>query len=342
MSRHRIIPIFIPHVGCPHDCIFCNQAKITGQLREDYNKITGTYVEEMIDAYLETIDRDQTTVEVSFFGGTFTAIDLRKQRELLNAAYEAKKSGKVDKIRLSTRPDYISLPIMDHLSCYTVDVVELGIQSMDMEVLRLSKRSYPLESVRLASELVKKYGMTLGHQLMLGLPGDSREKDLASLEAVLSMKPELMRIYPALVLKDTEMAELFSQGLYQPYSLEEAVEIAALMMERCREEDVLVIRAGLQTTSEINEGGEILAGPFHPAFRELCESYLLMRRVLARPEASLELKIGQRDLSKLYAGKKKYFNRILLEKDVKVTVVADSLQDIIQIRHEEKGCSTCI
>lgn len=342
MNRHRIIPIFIPHVGCPHDCIFCNQAKITGQLREDYNKITGKYVKETIDAYLETIDRDQTTVEVSFFGGTFTAIDLRKQQELLEAAKNAKMCGKVDKIRLSTRPDYIDLATMKHLASYTVDVVELGIQSMDEEVLLASNRAYPKKSVKLASELVKKFGMSLGHQLMLGLPSDSKEKDLKSLEEVLLLKPDMMRIYPALVLKDTEMAELYKEGLYVPYTLEEAVETAALMMKRCREENVLVIRAGLQTTEEINEGGEILAGPFHPAFRELCESYLLMKRILEKPEESLEITIGERDLSKLYAGKKKYFREVQEKKKVKVTIVPDKVEDIIEIRPLGKGCSTCI
>lgn len=342
MNKHRIIPIFIPHVGCPHDCIFCNQAKITGKLREDYNQITGKYVEETIDAYLETIDRNHATVEVSFFGGTFTAIDIRKQRELLEAAYRAKISGKIDKIRLSTRPDYITLPIMKHLAEFTVDVVELGIQSMDEEVLRLSKRTYPLESVRLSSELIKRFGMTLGHQLMLGLPGDTKEKDLNSLEQVLELQPDLMRIYPALVLKDTEMAEIYEQGLYKPYSLDEAVEISALMMKRCKDANVLVIRAGLQATEEINDGGEILAGPFHPAFRELCESYLLMERILNTPGESLEIIIGYRDLSKLYAGKKRYYKEIQRKKNIKVTVVSERLDDIIEIRQLEKECSTCI
>ncbi len=213
---------------------------------------------------------------------------------------------------------------------------------MDEEVLLASNRAYPKKSVKLASELVKKFGMSLGHQLMLGLPSDSKEKDLKSLEEVLLLKPDMMRIYPALVLKDTEMAELYKEGLYVPYTLEEAVETAALMMKRCREENVLVIRAGLQTTEEINEGGEILAGPFHPAFRELCESYLLMKRILEKPEESLEITIGERDLSKLYAGKKKYFREVQEKKKVKVTIVPDKVEDIIEIRPLGKGCSTCI
>lgn len=342
MNKHIIIPIFIPHVGCPHDCIFCNQAKITGQIREDYDKITGHYVERTIDTYLETIDRSHTTVEVSFFGGTFTAIDLGKQKELLGAAYVAKMKGKVDKIRLSTRPDYISLPILDHLAHFSVDIVELGIQSMDEEVLRQSKRSYPLECVRLASTLIKKYKMTLGHQLMLGLPGDTKEKDLWSLEESLKMNPDLLRIYPALVLRDTEMADLYMKGEYVPYSLDEAVEIAASMMRRCQEEGVLVIRAGLQATEEISQGGEILDGPFHPAFRELCESYLLMQKIMKEPEESLEITIGHRDLSKLYADKKKYFHQIIMKKTVKVTVVEGKLMDTIIIGPNKKECDTCI
>ncbi len=338
MNRHRIIPIFIPHVGCPHDCVFCNQAKITGQLREDYDKITGESVRETIERYLETIDRSKTTVEVSFFGGTFTAINLIKQKELLEVARKAKEEGLIDYIRLSTRPDYINLHIMNHLKSYGVDVVELGVQSMDQEVLKQSKRGYEKDSVYLASKLIKDFGMTLGHQLMIGLPGDTREKDMLSLSESIKMQPDLVRIYPALVIKDTEMERAYLEGSYHPYSLDEAVEISALMMKEYEDHGIKVIRIGLQPTEEINDKADVIAGPFHPSIRELSESFLLVKRIKEVKSKKIEVTIGERDLSKLYAGGKRYFRPLEEKMEIRVKVVPGKLEEIIKIRsHEERG-----
>lgn len=338
MSKHRIIPIFIPHVGCPHDCVFCNQAKITGQLRAEYDQITGESVRETIERYLETIDRSQSTVEVSFFGGTFTAINLKKQKELLAAAKKAKSDGCIDFIRLSTRPDYINLPIMDHLKSYGVDIVELGVQSMDEDVLKRSRRGYDKKAVYQASRLIREFGMTLGHQLMIGLPGDTREKDFLSLQESIAMKPDLVRIYPALVIKDTEMEEAFLSGDYQPYGLDEAVEIAALMMQEYEKNDIRVIRIGLQPTEEINENADVIAGPFHPSIRELAESYLLIKRISETMYEEMEVVIGEKDLSRLYAGGKRYFRPLLEEKKVHVKVVPDKCKNIIEIiPYHERG-----
>jgi len=338
MSRHRIIPIFIPHVGCPHDCVFCNQAKITGQLREDYEKITGEYVRETIERYLETIDRRETTVEVSFFGGTFTAINLKKQKELLQAAEKAKEEGLIDNIRLSTRPDYISLPIMNHLKSYGVDIVELGVQSMDDEVLKLSRRGYEKNIVYQASKLIKDFGMILGHQLMIGLPGDTREKDFLSVVESIKMQPDLVRIYPALVIKDTEMEEAYMKGTYRPYSLDEAVEISALMMKQYEDHGIKVIRIGLQPTEEISDKADVVAGPFHPAIRELAESFLLAKRMEETKGQKVDVKIGEKDLSKLYAGGKRYFRPLLEKMEISVNVVPGRLKETIEIRsYDERG-----
>lgn len=337
MARHVIIPIFIPHVGCPHDCIFCNQAKITGQLREEYDKITGNQVRKTIEDYLETIDRGNTTVEVSFFGGTFTAIDIRKQRELLQSARTAKEDGLVDFIRLSTRPDYISLPIMNHLKEYGVDIVELGVQSLSQDVLDRAKRGYRKETVALASALIREFGMTLGHQLMIGLPLDTEEKDMLSLRESIAMMPDIVRIYPSLVIRDTEMEEDYNRGTYVPYTLDEAVRISANMMKAYEENGIRVIRIGLQTTVEINSGADVLGGPFHPAFRELAESYLLSERIRMAGFRRLRVKIGKRDLSKLYADKKRYFNPLLGKMDIQVFVQEKSLEKIIEIVNLEDG-----
>lgn len=338
MTRHIIIPIFIPHVGCPHDCIFCNQAKITGQLREDYEKITGEFVQETIESYLETIDRKHTAVEVSFFGGTFTAISLIKQKELLEAAKTAKEKGLIDQIRLSTRPDYITLPIMNHLKSYGVDIVELGVQSMDDEVLRLAKRGYQKDAVLKASKLIKSFGMVLCHQLMIGLPGDTKEKDMMSLEESIKMKPDLARIYPALVIRDTEMEEDYRQGSYKPYDLDEAVEISAAMMKRYQEEGIQIIRVGLQPTEEISEQQDVIAGPFHPAFRELAEAYLLSERIRMIPGNKVTITIGSQDLSKLYAGGKRYFKPLTAGKEIRVQVVPERIEGIMEVyADDERG-----
>ncbi len=344
MTKHVIIPIFIPHVGCPHDCVFCNQGTITGQLRDEYEKITGEFVLNTIEEYLETIDRLNTTVEVSFFGGTFTAIDLRKQKELLAAAKKAKDLGLIQGIRLSTRPDYINLPIMHNLKTYGVDTVELGVQSLDSQVLKLAKRGYSPDVVVSASKMIKDFGMVLGHQLMLGLPGDSEEKDLKSVRESIAMKPDLVRIYPALVIKDTEMEKEYLEGRFEPYDLEEAVRISWSMMKAYEENGVKIIRVGLQPTKEISLEGEVLAGPFHPAFRELAESYGLNQIIKEEKEDNLEVIIGEKDLSTLYAGGKRYFKGMNGHKKIKVIVVPGRLKEKIKINHRsrERGNLSCI
>jgi len=220
-KTHYIIPIFVPHEGCPHTCVFCNQDSITGSCF----KIDGDFVRGTIEEYLETIKRENSIVEVSFFGGTFTAININKQRELLAVAMEYKQCGKIDYIRLSTRPDYIDEAILDNLKQYKVDIIELGVQSLDDEVLIKSGRGHSSEDVTRASKLIKSYGFTLGHQIMLGLPGDTREKDIETTKKVISLEPDISRIYPSLVIKDTPMEQMLKAGIYKPYDIEEAVEI---------------------------------------------------------------------------------------------------------------------
>lgn len=321
--RHVIIPIFIPHVGCPHDCVFCNQASITGFLREEYARIDGNFVKSTVESYLSTIDRAHTTLEVSFFGGTFTAIDIRKQRELLAVTKELKEKGIIDHVRLSTRPDYINLVILDHLREYLVDVIELGVQSLDQEVLDASKRGYTAKDVEEASRLIKRFGFVLGHQLMVGLPGDSEEKDLYSLKESIRMQPDLVRIYPALVIRDTELEARFLRGDFVPYDLDRAVRLCAEMMKAYEAEGIRVIRIGLQPTEEIASGKEVLAGPFHPAIRELCEGYLLAQEILGTGFERVLVRIDRREVSKLYAGGKRYFNELAKKIEVRVQIIDD-------------------
>ena len=316
--KHYIIPIFISHEGCPHQCVFCNQNKIAGE----YHDVTGDDVRNTIEEYLKTIKGENNTIEVSFFGGTFTAIKESKQRELLKVAKEYKDKGDIQYIRMSTRPDAISEYILDYLIEYKVDIIELGVQSLDDEVLRLSGRGHSAEDVFQASKLIKRYGITLGHQIMPGLPGDSFKLDIESVKKSISMEPDICRIYPSLIIKDTPMEKMYDRGEYNPYSLQEAVKISAEMLKLYKSAGVKVIRIGLQPTDTIAEGKDVVDGPFHPAFRELVESYLICESLKQRceKEKDILIEINDKDVSKLYANKKQYFNEFKEKRAGKVYV----------------------
>ena len=320
-KRHYIIPIFVPHEGCPHDCVFCNQGKITGENKEiilgpkykQENKVNSDFVRKTIEEYIETIGEGDRILEVSFFGGTFTAIDINKQRELLAVAKEYKDKKIIDYIRLSTRPDYIDEFILDHLKSYKVDIIELGVQSLDKEVLHKSGRGHDYDEVLKASKLIKEYGFTLGHQIMVGLPEDTFEKDMETAKESIKMKPDICRIYPALTVKNTPMEDMYLEGTYKPYTLEEAVHISAEIYKMYKENNIQVIRIGLQPTDNIALGKDIVDGPFHPAFRELVESSIInenIYNILKDKSGEVTIRISNKSVSKLYADKKRYFNEL--------------------------------
>ncbi|WMJ82073.1 radical SAM protein [Clostridium sp. MB40-C1] len=308
MSKsHYIIPIFVPHEGCPHNCVFCNQNSITGEA----NKVNAKLVKDTIEEYLKTINKENATVEVSFFGGTFTAIDIDKQKELLAVAKMYKDCGKIDYIHLSTRPDYIDKGILENLKKYSTDIIELGIQSLDNGVLLKAGRGHTEEDVIRASHIIKEHGFILGHQIMLGLPGDDFKKDIETTKKIIKLKPDIARIYPSLVIKDTLMEKMYNCGIYSPYTLEEAVEISKEVYAMFIANDINVIRVGLQPTEEINWGKDLIAGPFHPAFRELVEGSIyndiILEEIQNQNCDDFTININNKDLSKLYAYKKKKF-----------------------------------
>jgi len=237
------------------------------------------------------------------------------QRDLLSVAQNYKKIGKIKFIRLSTRPDYIDQEILDHLKSFDVDIIELGVQSLDEEVLHKSGRGHSSEDVEKASKLIKEYGFTLGHQIMLGLPGDTREKDIETTRKSISMNPDICRIYPSLVIKETPMEKLLREGLYKPYTLEEAVDISKIVYGMMEGNDIKVIRIGLQPTEEISADGDVVDGPFHPAFRELVESSVYCDMIYDyykdKEMDKFKIYINPKDISKLYSNKKQYFNLLL-------------------------------
>lgn len=307
-KNYYIIPIFVPHEGCPHDCVFCNQDRITGSSE----KVTAETVKKIVDEYLETIKKDNSTIEISFFGGTFTGIKEEKQREFLKVAKEYKDKVLIDKIRMSTRPDYINEYILSYLKEYSVDIIELGVQSLDDSVLVASGRGHTALDVEKASKLIKEYGIVLGHQIMPGLPGDGFKIDIETAKRSISMKPDICRIYPSLVIKDTPMETMYKRGDYIPYSLEESVEICKALYKLYLDAGINVIRIGLQPTDDITEGKDVVAGPFHPAFRELVEGSILADKVREELKGCYKgiIKINSKDLSKLYTNKKFYFKKL--------------------------------
>ena len=271
MKKEYIIPIFVPNYGCPNECTFCNQVKISGKA----TPVSAKDVKETIDFYLKNFKDDNKFVEVAFFGGSFTGIEEEKQIELLEAANEYIKTKQVNSIRISTRPDYINIKILKRLKKYNVKTIELGVQSSNDYILKKSKRGHTFLDVKKASKLIRLYGFTLGHQMMIGLPESTAFDELNTARDLIKLKPKIVRIYPVLVIKGTKLAEEYLQENYTPLTIEQAVERCKEITYLFRKNNINVIRIGLQNTEEItdpkNKNSEVIAGPYHPAFRQLVE-----------------------------------------------------------------------
>ncbi len=274
MKKEYIIPIFVPHLGCPNDCTFCNQKKISGQTKN----VKAEDVKNTIEYYLNNFKDDNKYIEVAFFGGSFTGIDVDKQKELLSVAYEYIKNKKIDSIRISTRPDYINKEILKMLKSYGVKTIELGVQSTNDYILNKSKRGHTFEDVKKASKLIRKNGFILGHQMMVGLPESTRQDEINTAKDLIKLKPKIVRIYPVLVIKGTQLEKDYESGEYTPLTVEQAVETAKDLLVLFNKKKINVIRIGLQNTNEITDPSsnesQVVAGPYHPAFRQLVESRL--------------------------------------------------------------------
>lgn len=273
MKAHAIIPIFIPHSGCRNDCVFCNQRKITARTLPP----TPEQVRETAEQYLSTLEsRSLPMVEIAFYGGSFTGLTLEEQRSYLSIAAGYKQAGRVQKIHLSTRPDYINPDILDNLKEWGVDTVELGVQSFDEKVLSLANRGHDAARVYESARLLHEYGFELGIQLMAGLPGDTLEKDIFSANELVSLKPSIARIYPTVVLPDTELHRMTLSGEYTPLSLEDAVHRAKEMVKIIEGAGINIIRIGLKSSELIHsgEGTTLMGETYHPAFRQLVEGEL--------------------------------------------------------------------
>ena len=272
MKKEYIIPIFVPHLGCPNNCIFCNQKKISGQTK----MVNAKDVEDTIEYYLKNFKDDNKYVEVAFFGGSFTAIEKEKQEELLQAVQKYIHDKKVNSIRISTRPDAIDKDILKMLKKYHVKTIELGVQSMNNYILNRSQRGHTVEDVKKASKLIRWNGFILGHQMMVGLPESTKQDEINTAKELIKLKPKIVRVYPVLVIKDTPLAIEYENKEYTPLTVTQAVERCKEIVELFNKHKINVIRIGLQNTEEISdpskETSQVVAGPYHPAFRQLVES----------------------------------------------------------------------
>ena len=281
MKKQYIIPIFVPHLGCPNDCIFCNQKSISGQAKQ----VTKEDVKKTIEEHLKYI-KENSIVEVAFFGGSFTGIEEERQIELLSTAYEFIKSKKVNSIRISTRPDYINKEVLKRLKKYKVKTIELGVQSANDYILKKAGRGHTFEDVKKASKFIRKNKFKLGHQMMVGLPDSTQKDEIQTAKDLIKLRPKMVRIYPVLVIKDTKLEEEYINGEYQPNTLEQAIDTCSILLKMFEKKKIDVIRVGLQSTDEIcnpeNESSQVVAGPYHPAFRQLVESRICYEEFLKK------------------------------------------------------------
>ena len=272
MKKQYIIPIFVPHLGCPNDCIFCNQKSISGQKEN----MTKEKAKKIIEEYINAIQTKDASIEIAFYGGSFTAIEPEKQVELLEVANEYIKKGKVESIRISTRPDCIDKETLKRLKKYKVKTIELGVQSANDYILKKANRGHTFEDVKKASKMIRWNRFQLGHQMMVGLPESTRIDEINTAKALIKLKPKMVRIYPVLVVKDTKLEKDYKNGIYEPLPLVQAVEICKQLVRMFADKKIDVIRIGLQNTEEITdpqgEKSQVVAGPYHPAFRQLVEA----------------------------------------------------------------------
>lgn len=326
MKKQYIIPIFVPHLGCPNECTFCNQREISGQQKQ----VTRDDVIKTVDYYLSNFNGEDTYKEIAFFGGSFTGIDWATQEELLSAAYSYIESGKVDGIRVSTRPDYINKEILKKLKKYKVKTIELGVQSTNDYILKKCRRGHTFEDVKKASKLIRRYRFTLGHQMMVGLPDSTRIDEFNTAKALAKLKPKIVRIYPVLVIKNTQLEKDYKAGIYEPLTLNQAVETCKELYYFFNKKHITVIRIGLQNSDEIsnpeNQESSVVAGPYHEAFRQLvedsawCDSIVDRIKKLNVKVKEIQIEVNPENVNNIIGHKKENLSKLKEFYDVDVKI----------------------
>lgn len=300
--KHINVALFVPDEGCPHRCSFCNQKTISGSL----HSLQPDEIDEAVNTALHSVDCNEG--EIAFFGGSFTAIERNYMCVLLERAYTYVAKGYFKGIRISTRPDCISAEILELLKKYGVTAIELGCQSMDDEVLRVNTRGHTEEDVYKSAELIKQYGFELGLQMMTGLYGDTKEKSLETAQKIINIKPDTVRVYPTVVLEGTKLCELYRKGEYKPQTIDEAADLCKTLLKMFNRAGIEVIRLGLHSGGNVEEG--FVAGAYHPAFREICESMLYFDEVISQlndkkiTDGEIEITVGSKYVSMLIGQKR--------------------------------------
>ncbi|MBR2521016.1 MAG: radical SAM protein [Oscillospiraceae bacterium] len=309
VPSRRLIPVFVPHLGCPNACVFCNQRRISGAQEAPTGEGAARIVR-------EALEKTGPGAEAAFYGGSFTAIDEDLQEELLRAMDPFLRTGALERLRVSTRPDCVNEKSLERLRVHGVRTVELGAQSMDDEVLRLSGRGHRAADVVNASRLVKKMGFSLILQMMTGLPGDTREKAAKTARSLADLAPDGVRIYPTVVVEDTPLADMWREGKYFPHTPEEAAVWCADLIAIFESQSIPIIRLGLNPTEELS-GGKALAGAYHPAMGELARGELMLRKIEAlldgRRGGKLTIR-APRGMTSIIIGQNRRNVRVLMEK----------------------------
>lgn len=334
--KHANVALFVPHLGCPHDCCFCNQRTIAGTAQP----LTPQAVTAACAAALRTLPEDRTA-QIAFFGGSFTAIEQKTMIALLEAAQPFLQSGRFDGIRLSTRPDAIDEERLACLRSYGVTAIELGAQSMDDRVLQACGRGHTAADTVTASRLIRQYGFSLGLQMMTGLPADTDDGARATARALAALAPDTMRLYPTVVLRGTPLEAMMRRGVYTPPTLEDTVRLCAELLRffEC-ECGIPVIRLGLHDGDALRR--DALAGGYHPALRELCEGQLYVSTALSvlthmgpsATETPWTVRVHPRAVSKMI-GQQKQNLRCLAQRGFHVAVKADPAVPLWEVRVEK-------
>lgn len=290
--KHYNIPIFIPELACPNRCIYCNQRHISGQLEA----VPTEKVVKIIEEHLSTF-KYPCEVEVAFFGGNFTGIEMELQKSYLDVVQPYIKNGRVGSIRISTRPDYINDDILEQLKKYNVGTIELGAQSLSDKVLEFAERGHGVKDVENASKKITDKGFDLGLQMMIGLPLDTIEQSKATARKIMALGAKCTRIYPALVINHTKLADMYERGEYEALTIEQAVDWTAQIYKMFIEGGVTVLRVGLHPSEDLINGKELLAGPFHVSFKELVLTRLWNEKLRNIPLNVKEIIVNPKDIN---------------------------------------------
>ncbi len=316
--RPLIIPVFIPHAGCPHQCVFCNQHAITGAAT---GPLSAAAIQETIAEFL-AFRKNRPVAEISFYGGNFLGLPAPEITALLEIAASYAYGGQIDGIRFSTRPDTVTPERLALLSNYPVSTVELGIQSMNDRVLSSARRGHTAADAIRAAGRIREKNYNLGLQMMTGLPGDTPEKSIETATALAELHPDFVRIYPTLVIAESPLARWYREGTYVPMSMEETVRLVKDICKIFEHRRIPVARIGLQASKELNDSARILAGPFHPALGHMVRSEMMLDAAVAKlktnagPTSTVTLTVHPRSLSRMQGLNK--INLDILKREFKI------------------------